>query len=209
MPATRERIVAAGLRLFAERGYHGTSVGDIESAAGLSPRSGALYKHFPSKAAVLEAAMEQRTRSFDQADVVLGLVPIGDLRTELTIMARFILEEVGAQQQIVRVTMKEGDRFPELREEFHERLVNAGWERALRWWRTRCQHHGVPEGDGEARMVALFGSLILHPVMGTLFAQEPAGVDEDRLVAAWLEGALGQLEAWGISQEPIQEEATT
>ena len=201
--------MAAALGLFAERGYHGTSVSDIEAAAGLSPRSGALYRHFPSKAAVLEAAMEQRTRSFDQADVILGLVPIADLRTELAFMARFVLQEVADQQQIVRVTMKEGDRFPELREEFRERLVNAGWERALRWWRTRCRHHGVPEGDAEARMVALFGPLLLHPVMVTLFAQEPAGVDEDRLVAAWLEGALAQLEAWGIAQEPIEEEATT
>jgi hypothetical protein len=66
----------------------------------------------------------------------------------------------------------------------------------------------VPEGDAEARMVALFGSLILHPVMVTLFAQEPAGVDEDRLVEAWLEGALARLREWGIAEEPIEEEAT-
>jgi AcrR family transcriptional regulator len=208
LPATRERIVTAALRLFSERGYHGTSVGDIEAAAGLSPRSGALYKHFPSKAAVLEAAMDQVTESFDQADLVLGLFPLGDLRAELTLMARFTLEELRAQQQIVRVTMKEGDRFPELREEFRERLVNAGWDRALRWWRARCEHHDVPEGDAAARMVTLFGPLLLHPVMVTLFAQEPAGVDEDRLVAAWLEGALAQLEAWGIVQEPIEETTT-
>src|SRR4051795_9638026 len=91
---TRERILAAALELFAEGGYEGTSVGDIEAAAGLSPRSGALYKHFASKAAVLEAAMEQRRRSFEQVDVLLGLVPFGDLRAELTVMARFVLEEI-------------------------------------------------------------------------------------------------------------------
>src|SRR5438105_11765519 len=102
--STRERIVAAALRLFAEHGYRGTSVGDIEAAAGLSPRSGALYKHFPSKAAVLEAAMEQRTRSFEQGDALLA-VPFADLRTELTLSARFTLQEIGAQQQLVRVVM--------------------------------------------------------------------------------------------------------
>lgn len=201
--------MAAALRLFAERGYHGTSVGEIEAAAGLSPRSGALYKHFPSKEAVLEAAMDQVTESFDQADIILELLPLADLRTELTLMARFTLDELRAQQQIVRVTMKEGDRFPELREEFRERLVNAGWQRAVRWWRARARHHGVPEGDAEARMVALFAPLLLHPVMVTLFAQEPAGVDEERLVAAWLEGALAQLRSWGVVQEPMQEEART
>ena len=45
---TRERILLAARRLFAEQGYKGTSVGEIEAAAGLSPRAGALYKHFPS-----------------------------------------------------------------------------------------------------------------------------------------------------------------
>ena len=201
--------MVAALRLFAERGYHGTSVGDIEAAAGLSPRSGALYKHFASKAAVLEAAMEQRRRSFEQVDVLLELVPFGDLRAELTVMARFVLEEIGAQQQLVRVIMKEGDRFPQLRDEFHESLVNRGWESGLRWWRARCRHHGVPEGDAEAMMAVLFGPLILHPVMVTLFAQPPAGVDEDRLVAAWVDGALVRLREWGIAEEPAEEEATT
>jgi AcrR family transcriptional regulator len=201
--------VAAALRLFAERGYHGTSVGDIEAAAGLSPRSGALYKHFASKAAVLEAAMEQRRRSFEQVDLLLELVPFGDLRSELTVMARFALEEIGAQQQLVKVIMKEGDRFPQLRDEFHERLVQRGWDATLRWWRARCRHHGVSEGDAEAQMVVLFGPLIFHPLMLTLFAQPPAEVDEDRLVAAWVDAALVRLREWGIADEPVPEEATS
>jgi AcrR family transcriptional regulator len=205
---TRERIVEAALRLFAERGYHGTSVGEIEAAAGLSPRSGALYKHFPSKRAVLEAAMDQRMRAYDEADTLLSLVPFGDLRTELTVLAGYALEQIGGQQQILRVIMKEGERFPELREEFHDRLVQGGWERALRWWRARCEHHGVPEGDAEANVLALFGPLILHPVMVTLFAQPPAGVERERLVAAWVEMALDWLRARGISEDLIQEEAT-
>ncbi len=45
------------MRLFAERGFRATSVGDIEGAVGLVPRRGALYKHFPSKQALLEAAV--------------------------------------------------------------------------------------------------------------------------------------------------------
>ncbi len=38
-------------RLFAERGFHGVSVGDIGKAVGVS--GPALYKHFDSKDAVL------------------------------------------------------------------------------------------------------------------------------------------------------------
>src|SRR5690349_10108353 len=45
------------MRLFAERGFRETAVGDIEAAVGLQPRRGALYKHFASKQALLEAAV--------------------------------------------------------------------------------------------------------------------------------------------------------
>jgi AcrR family transcriptional regulator len=47
---TRERISAAALQLFAEKGFDGTSVRDIARAAGIA--EGALYRHFASKEAL-------------------------------------------------------------------------------------------------------------------------------------------------------------
>ena len=48
---TRGRILLAGLGLFAEHGYHGTSIRDIAAEAAV--RSASLYAHFPSKEAIL------------------------------------------------------------------------------------------------------------------------------------------------------------
>jgi AcrR family transcriptional regulator len=45
---TPDRIASAGLRLFAERGYAGTSMEQVRRAAGIS--NGSLYHHFPSRA---------------------------------------------------------------------------------------------------------------------------------------------------------------
>ena len=45
--ATRERILAAAERLFAERGFSGVSMPAIAAAAGIT--AGAIYKHFESK----------------------------------------------------------------------------------------------------------------------------------------------------------------
>ena len=51
--STRSRLIAESMRLFGERGYSGTSVSQIEAAAGLSGGSGSLYRHFASKEALL------------------------------------------------------------------------------------------------------------------------------------------------------------
>lgn len=52
---TRARLVAAAADTFAARGYEGTRVADIASAAGVS--NGALYSHFSSKAELLAEAV--------------------------------------------------------------------------------------------------------------------------------------------------------
>jgi AcrR family transcriptional regulator len=47
----REEIMSAAAALFAQRGFHGVSIDDIGSAAGMSGPG--IYRHFPSKEAVL------------------------------------------------------------------------------------------------------------------------------------------------------------
>ncbi|WP_336204163.1 TetR/AcrR family transcriptional regulator [Nonomuraea sp. LPB2021202275-12-8] len=57
---TRERLLRAAADAFAARGYDGTRVADIASAAGVS--NGALYSHFGSKADLLVAALRTHGR---------------------------------------------------------------------------------------------------------------------------------------------------
>src|SRR5580704_1794145 len=54
---TRAALVAAGRQLFGTSGFTATSVEDIARAARVT--TGALYHHFPTKAAVFEAVFEQ------------------------------------------------------------------------------------------------------------------------------------------------------
>lgn len=46
-----ERLLAAALKLFAERGYAGASVRDVAAAAGVKPAT--IYAHYPSKEHIL------------------------------------------------------------------------------------------------------------------------------------------------------------
>ncbi len=54
---TRAALVAAGRRLFGTKGFTATSVEDIAREARVT--TGALYHHFPTKAALFEAVFEQ------------------------------------------------------------------------------------------------------------------------------------------------------
>src|SRR5690606_29197695 len=57
--STRDSLIDAGLTLFAEKGFDGTSVKDLEAAVGLSPGRGSFYRHFESKEALMEAVIRR------------------------------------------------------------------------------------------------------------------------------------------------------
>jgi AcrR family transcriptional regulator len=57
---TRQRLLQAAADVFADRGYDGTRVAEIASAAGVS--NGAMYAHFASKADLLVDALRAHGR---------------------------------------------------------------------------------------------------------------------------------------------------
>jgi AcrR family transcriptional regulator len=79
--ATRQELVEAATRLFAERGYEDTSIEAVLGEAGVS--RGALYHHFAGKEALFEAVLEEVERGVAQAvvDAVAGVTdPVAALR---------------------------------------------------------------------------------------------------------------------------------
>lgn len=63
--ATRQELVEAATRLFAERGYEDTSIDAVLRETGVS--RGALYHHFAGKEALFEAVLEAVERDVAQA----------------------------------------------------------------------------------------------------------------------------------------------
>lgn len=62
---SRADVIAAAGRLFADRGYHGTSMRDLGQELGLLGSS--LYSHVPSKEALLVEVVEKGARLFERA----------------------------------------------------------------------------------------------------------------------------------------------
>ena len=62
---TREQIVDAAYRLFAERGFQATTVADIAAAADIAPRT--FFAYFPSKEAVVFHDFDRLFASLEDA----------------------------------------------------------------------------------------------------------------------------------------------
>lgn len=187
---TRQRIVSSGLRLFAEKGFRGTTVGEIEEAAGLTPRAGALYKHFPSKEAVLDAAVEENVRELEAVHSAIELMPLGDLRAELTLLARWGLHVLEQQRDLRRIVIAEGDRFPELKRRFRDRIVDRAYFEVQTFIRRKIEARELPDVDGDALAVLLTGALLGYTLERDVFDRDPAGVEQERFVAALVDTCM-------------------
>src|ERR687887_363669 len=62
MSARRTELTRQAARLFAEKGYHGTSIGEIAEALGV--QKGSLYAHIQSKQDLLYETMVEGARAF-------------------------------------------------------------------------------------------------------------------------------------------------
>lgn len=60
--STSEKIAESALQLFYRQGYHGTGVEQLSQEAGVTKKT--LYRHFPSKELLIEAALERRDVAF-------------------------------------------------------------------------------------------------------------------------------------------------
>jgi AcrR family transcriptional regulator len=199
---TRARLVSAAMRLFAERGYTGTSVGQIEAEAGLAPRSGALYQYFKGKRELLDAAIDRHVADLDEMQSAIDLLPLGDLRAELTLMARWNLQDLARRRDLYRFLRKEGEHFPELVERIYEQIGRRPLQRTADFLRERFRAAGVEPPDTEALVAVMVQSMSAYRTHEETFGEPPLGVDEERFVSAWVDLALVYARSRGI---PVDE----
>ncbi|WP_157963915.1 TetR/AcrR family transcriptional regulator [Actinocorallia populi] len=188
---TRTRIINEALKLFAQRGYAATSIGAIEKAAGLSPRSGSLYTHFGSKEQVLAAAVDQAAGVAEGLDLS-AMLPLGDLRAELTLIARCMLQLMHGWRDLIRVMMKESEGFPAVMADARSRLFATSYRFFADWLRARGDAGGR---DYEAVATIWLGAVENYWVMTYVYDHPPFGIDDDRFITQWVDTLLTALEA--------------
>jgi AcrR family transcriptional regulator len=179
------RILREAMRLFAERGYARTSIADIQAAAGLAPGSGALYKHFPSKEAVLAAGMDDFVAGAERARELIRTVP-GPADDALGVLARAAMRMLQDDSDVLRIVWRELEQFPELLERVRERRMQSTYAALADWLRDRAARGELRVEDPEATAAVLLGGLTSFKVFHALLGEPPAHLDDERFVLAWL-----------------------
>jgi AcrR family transcriptional regulator len=127
----RDRILAAAARVFAEKGYHSSTIADVVRESGLSV--GAIYTHFSGKDELIRLTCDQlAARGLDE--LAARLARADTTAERLAIALRLYVETIdeydGAPGQVTLVqAWAEADREPGVREMLaarRERLVGAG-----------------------------------------------------------------------------------
>lgn len=128
----RDEILAIAVRLFAQRGYHGVSMDDIGSAAGVT--GPALYHHFAGKEAMLVAALAPVSEGLLAGGRQRVADHAGDAHTALRVLVDFHVEFALDNPAVIAVHLHELDRLPtEPRRQIRrlQRLYVEEWVRLL------------------------------------------------------------------------------
>jgi AcrR family transcriptional regulator len=175
------------MRLFGERGYDATSVAEIERSAGLTPGAGGLFHHFRTKEDVLVAGIERHLRRLEAVRQIRGAVPpLGDVRAELTLIARYVFLELAEEQELLRVLVAEARQRPHLLGGAVERVVRGTFEEfAALLGRS---------GGTEVGAALALGSLVAFASAELLLGQAPVEADREEVITTWVEMVARMLE---------------
>jgi len=136
------QIVEAAAKLFAEKGFDGTSIDDIAEACGVAP--GLIYHYFDSKTDILKALMEREAFLTRMAEI-LKTPPKGTVEETLTELAWAMWEMLEEKRDFVLMMHGEMQRNPEVAKVIGETIRTS--DRLLSEYLNAQKSEGELRGD--------------------------------------------------------------
>jgi AcrR family transcriptional regulator len=180
-----ERLLGAAMELFAEKGYERTTVGEIQEAAGLTFGSGALYKHFPSKQAVLAEGIERFVDSARSERRVLGSLDDRSVADAMTTIAQLAMASFDRDSDALRIAWRDLEGFPELQAKVRTERIRATFDDFAAWLAHQADAGRLVPHDSQAVAAVALSSLAFFQLLKFLMHDTPAGVGERGFVEAW------------------------
>jgi AcrR family transcriptional regulator len=159
----REQLLSTAAELFAKRGFHGVSVADLGAACGVS--GPALYKHFPSKDAILAemlVSISEELLAVGRERVALA----GDAEPAVRALIDWHVDFALTRRALIVVQDRDWESLPRDAREKVRRLQRAYvdvWADQL-----RQVHPGLREERARAMAHVAFGLINSTPHSGLL-----------------------------------------
>lgn len=183
-PPTRDRLLTEAMRLFSDRGFEATSVSQIESAAGLAAGSGALYRHFKSKDALLAAGIDrQLDRRTAMGDIRALFAGLGDLHSELTVLGRYLLSVIDQESELLQIAARTPAGLSEHLDTAYAALVDGLTAELAGWIESWSPHLS----NAERHVLAALGvnSLLGARFATNLFRRNDGGIPDVDYLGEW------------------------
>jgi AcrR family transcriptional regulator len=190
----RKLLLAAAVRVFAQKGYHACRVGDIAKDAGVA--YGLLYHYFSSKEEVLETIFRETWTQMLQA--IEAVEELGEpARVQVRKVIAIVLRSWQLDPDLIRVLVREITRSPHVQQEIEEiRHAFDALERIIR--RGQEQGDFRPELDARLASQILYGAL--EQILTGWVIGAPPGSDADVTLA---ERTVYATVCEGLVAEPV------
>jgi AcrR family transcriptional regulator len=187
-------VLTEAMRLFGEQGYQATSITQIEAAAGLAPGSGALYHHFKSKQALLDAGIDrQLDRRRAMHDIRALFAGLGDLRIELTMLGRFVLTVLDEETQLLQIAARTPPQQSERLNDAYAALVDSLYTEVADWitgWAPKTSTR-----DAKTVAAIAVDALLGKQATSTVLRAPEDDMHDERYIAEWTAMLAGRVEA--------------
>ncbi|HIK56122.1 MAG TPA: TetR/AcrR family transcriptional regulator [Synechococcales cyanobacterium M55_K2018_004] len=132
---TKQKILKAAQRLFARKGYDGTTTHELAEAAGLA--EGTLFRHFETKKAILVEVVTQGWVEL-LTDLLTELSEMGSYKAIAQVMRKRMLN-LHQNADLLRVCFMEAQFHPDLRDRIQSEVIAKMTDVAVAFFQTAME----------------------------------------------------------------------
>lgn len=165
-------LIQAATRLFAKKGFNGTTTKEIAKAAGIS--EALVFKHFPTKRALYAAILAEKVTINELLGAIEASAKKRDDRRVFTLIAGYRIRP-GADPTLLRLLLFSALEGHELSDMFFGKHHKVFYDRLAAYIQARVEDGAFREVDPLLAARAFIGMVVHHRLLHEIF-----GVKMDR-----------------------------
>ena len=191
----RATIVDAACKLFAERGFRGTTTRELAAAVGVSEPI--LYEHFRTKRELYAAIIDRKSHEGTESltELLNRYAAADDDRGFFEQLGVLIINWYTQDPTFIRLLLFSNLEGDELKDLFHDSSARV-FNEIVNYISRRMDQGALRRGDAVVQARAFFGMIAHYALTGLLFDCWPIGKSSDEvvreMVGIYLSGTCAQ-----------------